>query len=103
MDSEEMMRQFEVEASQRIDELTPEERNVAKEFMTSPAAAVMMKVLGPNFVSSLPVDKLSEGSTAEAIPTGLASPTTPTEISAEAAAPVAAAPVRTGLAARPMQ
>ena len=99
MDSEEMMRQFEIETAQRVDELTPEERNIAKEFMTSHAAAVMMKVLGSNFVSSLPIDKLSEGSTAEASPTGLASPT---EIPAEAAAP-AAAPVRTGLAARPMQ
>ena len=58
MDSEEMMRQFEIETAQRVDELTPEERNIAKEFMTSPAAAVMMKVLGSNFVSSLPIDKL---------------------------------------------
>ena len=103
MDSEEMMKQFEMETAQRVDELTPEERNIAKEFMTSPAAAVMMKVLGSNFVSSLPVDKLSEGSTAEASSTGLASPTPPTEIPAEVTAPVAAAPVRKGLAARPMQ
>ena len=115
MDSEEMMKQFEIEASQRVDELTPEEKNIAKEFMASPAAAVMLKILGPNLVSSLPVDKLTEGEPADietpTAPAGLAS----REMLREAPAPMptptptpttsaaAVAPARTGLAARPMQ
>jgi hypothetical protein len=105
MDEEQMMQQYGAEVSQRIDALADEEKTTLMEFMGTPAANIMAKVLGPDLVSVLPLDKMTQPNSANAgmpSPTGLASPTTPTEIPAEAAAP-AAAPVRTGLAARPMQ
>jgi hypothetical protein len=102
MDEEQMMQQYGAEVSQRIDALADEEKTTLMEFMGTPAANIMAKVLGPDLVSVLPLDKMTQPNSANASmpsPTGLASPT---EIPAEAAAP-AAAPVRTGLAARPMQ
>ncbi len=102
MDEEQMMQQYGAEVSQRIDALADEEKTTLMEFMGTPAANIMAKVLGPDLVSVLPLDKMTQPNSANASmpsPTGLASPT---ETPAEAAAP-AAAPVRTGLAARPMQ
>ena len=103
MDEEQMMQQYGAEVSQRIDALADEEKTTLMEFMGTPAANIMAKVLGPDLVSVLPLDKMTQPNSANAgmpSPTGLA---TPTKTPAEAAAPVAAAPVRTGLAARPMQ
>ena len=102
MDEEQMMQQYGAEVSQRIDALADEEKTTLMKFMGTPAANIMAKVLGPDLVSVLPLDKMTQPNSANAgmpSPTGLASPT---ETPAEAAAP-AAAPVRTGLAARPMQ
>ena len=99
-----MMQQFGEDVSQRIDQLSPEEKNTAKEFMNSPAAAIMSKIFGPELINALPLDKLLEDAPEETAPkpeapSGLASRETPMKPSA--AAPVAAE--RTGLAARPMQ
>ena len=46
-----MMQQYGAEVSQRIDALADEEKTTLMEFMGTPAANIMAKVLGPDLVS----------------------------------------------------
>ena len=100
MEQDQMMQEYGAEVSQRIETLSDEEKTILSDFVKTPAAGVISKVLGPEMISIIPLDKISQPTQTDA---ALSAPAMPTEIPAEAAAPVAAAPVRKGLAARPMQ
>ena len=92
------------QVNSRIANLSDEEKKMVSAFTETPEAQLLGKVLGPEMIQGISSaqDNIPTEATTP-MPTGLGSPTTPTEIPAEAAAPVAAAPVRKGLPARPMQ
>ena len=92
------------QVNSRIDNLSDEEKKMVSAFTETPEAQLMGKVLGPEILQGISdvQDAIPMETAPTPTPTGLGAPTTPTQIPAEAATPVAA-PVRTGLAARPMQ
>ena len=90
------------QVNSRIDNLSDEEKKMVSAFTETPEAQLMGKVLGPEILQGISDVQDAIPMETAPTPTGLGAPTTPTQIPAEAATPVAA-PVRTGLAARPIQ
>tara|TARA_R110000803_G_scaffold209483_1_gene279221 strand:- start:64 stop:357 length:294 start_codon:yes stop_codon:yes gene_type:complete len=97
MEQEYTFQNYAMDVQTRITELSDQEKQSLEALAATPAAEVLVKILGEDLLSALPAvtTGVQSNMPTQAVPsTNMATPT-------PAAAPVAAE--RTGLAARPMQ
>tara|TARA_R110000868_G_scaffold386695_2_gene655058 strand:+ start:213 stop:539 length:327 start_codon:yes stop_codon:yes gene_type:complete len=103
MDQETMERQFIADVSDRISLLAPEEKSMLSEFLTTPPAQVILKVLGEDFVNMLPLDQLSSNDQTDMAMTDSQLPqaepvqTAPAPVSAQPVQPTPATVYKGGL------